>query len=264
MNLSHALCRPRTGEHLLRGAALATLFSLLALAGFLGLRRWRGALVALPPTPMLAGVALALLALALVRLLVRQARSGESYWHGDLISRVLAPLAAVGLTVALCGFPGWPNLACWGLVGVSELAWAASAVRHGFSRRHPQPSRSERVPTLSAEGEAQAALAPPIGTGLPTGVFQHSTRSRRGDGGETLETLCRSLFPPEEKLQTVHLAFCPPLEDAPRLDVEQLSGRAAALKIAEARTYGARIEVRLETASDQPQEVLIRIRGETA
>ena len=134
--------------------------------------------------------------------------------------------------------------------------WATRRAAHTLPTvpRTPLPEREE-IP------QRDIALAV-AGEELPEAVFQQSSRARNAEGGEVLEFYCRSFFPPDERSQTVHLAFCPPLDSIPHLTVDHVAGSPASFKIAEVQSYGARIEVRLAGTRDHRQEVVIHVHGE--
>ena len=265
VNPTRALRRREYGEELFGVAVLATLFSLVALAGFLVVRRYWGALGSLPGLSMRLGIVATLLALAVVRLIAVQWWGGPWFRLWKWLPFLLSPVAAVGLTVALCSWPSSSNAVCWGTLLVSEGIWTGWSVRRWVTRPLESPWRVVSTASHAALEELpppqQVRVLPEVGGLLPAPVFQQSARSHSAEGGEVLEFYCRSVFPPAERLQTVHLAFCPPLEDVPRLTVEHFSGSPASFKVAEVQTYGARIEVRLAGVRDQPQEVVIHIHG---
>ncbi|MBB73311.1 MAG: hypothetical protein CMJ75_02225 [Planctomycetaceae bacterium] len=264
VNPTRALRRTGQVEEIFAASLLATLFSMVALAGFLVLRRYGGALVSLPAGSMRAGTMATLLTLATVRLFASQRSGGPRFRFWLEFPFLLSPVAAVGLTVALCSWPASSNAVCWSAFLLSEGAWVGWSVKRWTTRRmmHPLPatpsaSRHER------ETIPQRELFSPVGReGLPATVFQQSSRAHNAEGGEVLEFYCRSVFPPAARSQTVHLAFCPPLESVPRLRVDHFAGSPASFKIAEVQAYGARIEVRLAGIRDHQQEVVIHVHGE--
>lgn len=264
VNPTRVLRRPGQVEEIFAASLFAMLFSMVALAGFLVLRRYGGALTSLPASSMRLGTMATLLALAAVRLFAVQlsGRSWFRFW--SVLPFFVAPVAAVGLTIALCSWPASSNVLCWSALLVSEGSWAGWSVRRWATRRmaHPLPT-APSTSRLERETIPQRGLSSPLGEeGLPATVFQQSSRAHNAEGGELLEFYCRSFFPPAERLQTVHLAFCPPLESIPRLRVDHFAGSPASFKIAEVQAYGARIEVRLAGIRDDRQEVVIHVHGE--
>ncbi|HAA70607.1 MAG: hypothetical protein CMJ70_00980 [Planctomycetaceae bacterium] len=264
VNPTRALRRPGYFEEIFAATVFATLFSMVALAGFLVLRRYGGALASLPASSMRLGTMATLLALATVRLFAAQ-QAGRSWLRfGVAFPFLLSPVAAVGLTIALCSWPASSNVLCWSALLVSEGGWGAWSVRRWATRQatHTLPT-VPRTPLPEREEIPQRDIALAVaGEELPEAVFQQSSRARNAEGGEVLEFYCRSFFPPDERSQTVHLAFCPPLDSIPHLTVDHVAGSPASFKIAEVQSYGARIEVRLAGTRDHRQEVVIHVHGE--
>ena len=264
VNPTRALRRPGYFEEIFAATVFATLFSMVALAGFLVLRRYGGALASLPASSMRLGTMATLLALATVRLFAAQ-QAGRSWLRfGVAFPFLLSPVAAVGLTIALCSWPASSNVLCWSALLVSEGGWGAWSVRRWATRQatHTLPA-VPRTPLPEREEIPQRDIALAVaGEELPEAVFQQSSRARNAEGGEVLEFYCRSFFPPDERSQTVHLAFCPPLDSIPHLTVDHVAGSPASFKIAEVQSYGARIEVRLAGTRDHRQEVVIHVHGE--
>jgi hypothetical protein len=102
---------------------------------------------------------------------------------------------------------------------------------------------------LAAELAEEAEL-------VPANVVQQFTRVRES-GGESLFGVLRGDFAPGERTQNLHLAFCPPLARTPELSFEQVSGPPASFKAAQVETFGARLEVRLATPSEEAACVLV-------
>ena len=94
-------------------------------------------------------------------------------------------------------------------------------------------------------------------------LVQQITRERTPDGVESIHALVRATIPPGDRLAAVHLAFCPPLNAAPRLAVHVLDDSGAEAKIMLAESYGSRIEGRLPTVARQGQTVLLEVLGES-
>ena len=264
VNPTRVLRRPGQVEEIFTASLFAMLFSMVALAGFLVLRRYGGALASLPASSMRLGTMATLLALATVRLFAVQQAGRSGLRLGGAFPFLLSPVAAVGLTIALCSWPASSNVLCWSALLVSEGVWAGWSVRRWATRRaaHTLPTVPS-TPLPERETIPQRDLSLVVeGEELPEAVFHQSSRARNAEGGEVLEFYCRSVFPPAERSQTVHLAFCPPLDNIPSLKVDHFAGSPASFKIAEVQSYGARIEVRLAGIRDHRQEVVIHVHGE--
>jgi hypothetical protein len=54
------------------------------------------------------------------------------------------------------------------------------------------------------------------------------------------------------------VAFCPPFKSTPRLEVQQREGPAARVKTAQLLPYGARLDLKLAAAAEQPLTVVLQ------
>ncbi len=111
-----------------------------------------------------------------------------------------------------------------------------SPTRPGHDRRAP-PHADRDDETSEESGEDEESI-------LPAGVWQQWTRGAGEGGSEWVEVVCRVTWAMEQRQVNVHLAFCPPLREAPRVSVECLGGEPVEVTIGEARAYGVRLEVR--------------------
>lgn len=109
-------------------------------------------------------------------------------------------------------------------------------VRPGADRLAP-PHADRDDETSDEIGEDEESI-------LPAGVWQQWTRGAGEGGSEWVEVVCRVTWAMEQRQVNVHLAFCPPLREAPRVSVECLGGEPVEVTIGEARAYGVRLEVR--------------------
>ncbi len=92
---------------------------------------------------------------------------------------------------------------------------------------------------------------------LPCDVTQQITRSKQPDGGELIVCYLRCEFQPKQKLHVTHLPFCPQLKQIPEVNIHQLSGPTANVKMTQLECFGMRIETKLSQAHATQQSVLI-------
>jgi hypothetical protein len=59
------------------------------------------------------------------------------------------------------------------------------------------------------------------------------------------------------------VAICTPFAVAPKLEVEQLDGPEARIKTAQLLSYGARLDLKLAAAADEPTSVLLQFSART-
>jgi hypothetical protein len=93
---------------------------------------------------------------------------------------------------------------------------------------------------------------------LPAGVTQQLERATH-DSGESLHGLLRVEFPRGERTQFVHIPFCPPFTQAPAVHAAQVAGPTVEVKVAQAESFGVRIEVKRKEADREPRSVVLEI-----
>lgn len=146
---------------------------------------------------------------------------------------------------------------------VSQASSSAPNAGNALSGRAESPSgvepKAEPIATVDLVEQAcrEEALADDDEEGLAPDVTQKLTRTRDANGAETISALVRISFPAGEPQQVVHLAFCPPLEQVPRIELEQLAGPEIDLRTTVAQVFGTRFEARrVEPAGDEASAVV--------
>ena len=200
-------------------ALIASLALALAVAFLLFVRRLSGALdTPLAPAPLIM-TATGLLAWAsAIRLRLRDRRV-------DWLAAVVLVLFA-----SACSFPG-SRVLDW-------LVWVTALAASGLI-----PAR-RNSPAIRSEKDAEQLL-------------QQLTRSRAADGCEAIHGTLVAEFALGERTAVVHVAFCPPFERLPSVEVEVVDGPACDVKLAQVLHQGARLEARLSRASTASQRVTI-------
>ena len=112
-------------------------------------------------------------------------------------------------------------------------------------------------PADMEELEMQTEISEPE---VPVGLIQQVTRVVE-DGRESIHALSKAEIAADDRLAVVHIAFCPPLTDPPELSAHALDCDDAEIRITQAESFGARIEVRLATISQTPRSLLIEVLG---
>ncbi len=243
------------------GAAAVILAMLCLAAATVVFRRLAGALVdPLPPALMLAAVATIAAAAAAVRLGWLPAGS-----RGGWLPMAATSLAALSLFVSLC-LPGTPPawIAVFGILLAAEETWAwASRIKYVKNSRSLTDSGEEAAdsstfPELSDPGYCLPSVAA-LDAAPAENVTQQLVRSRAAGGGETISGWLRAHFAAGQRTGSVHLAFCPPLDSTPKVEIEQIGGPAARIKTAQVLPYGVRLDVKLATSYDESTEILMRL-----
>jgi hypothetical protein len=253
------LDRPMAG---LRQWTAGTLLGLLCCAVLLiGWRRLAGAAhLALRPVLLLSAGALATMAAVGIRLIARQlpagSRSLRPYRPMPLVTT--GAVLALGASLSLSGTDTWGLVAFWAMLAGEELwAWRPAMWRGPPTQRS---SRAMPHPTqIDTAKQAVDRLPAAVTDDLPgEDVSQQLTRSRAADGSELLSGWLRTTFAAGQRTAIVHVAFCPQFAGVPHLTVQQLDGPEV-LRINEAVfSFGARLDLKLAAAAEEPLAVLLR------
>ena len=248
-----AVARPAIG--LVRGLAVAPAALLLLAGAAFWWRRFDGALTAPLAWPGLLAVGLFLAALAALARGAGRALAGKEPAARRLPLECSVSASAVSVAAAL-SLPGtgWLGLVlCWGALAAEECwAWQPAL----------WPGRASRALGATVGGAAEAG---PWGPGRPTGdVIQQITRRRAVDGREALSGWLRVPLAAGQRSASVHVAFCPPLQHAPQMIVEQREGPPARIRAVQVLPYGARLDVKLIQPSPTPVDLLLEFTAQAA
>jgi hypothetical protein len=251
---------------LLHGLRLAggTLLAILWLLALLfTARRLSGALSeALPPQ------ALILLAAALVVGRLILAAEARKWLVSPVVQIAASGLAtlATGLFLLDVSLPGSAPLA----ISASWFLWTAGEAVAWTIARRSLPRHAARH-TTAVSPPASAMLLPRApdeqngdereGEEIPAGLVQRLERVA-SDDGETVYALVRVPLEAGSRLGVTHLAFCPPLAQAPKLAGAPRDEWASDVRITAAETYGARLEIRLDRPAQAGESVLVEVWSE--
>ena len=139
---------------------------------------------------------------------------------------------ALALFAIACSFPGDRS--------IDWLAWLTVFAVYGLV-----PARRSS-PAIGSDKRSEQ-------------VLQQLTRSRIADGSEAIHGTLLAEFAPGERTTILHVAFCPPFEQLPSVEVEVDHGPGCDVKLAQVLHQGARLEVRLTRASTAAQQVTLEI-----
>ncbi|MGY8767562.1 MAG: hypothetical protein ACKVH8_03880 [Pirellulales bacterium] len=116
----------------------------------------------------------------------------------------------------------------------------------------PEPSPAdENTPTWRFDEPSEPA--PHI---LPQNVTQQLTRAVE-DGTEVLHGQVRAEFAADQRHESIHVAFCPPLDDIPEVELMQLEGPEVSVKPAVVQPHGARFDLQRSGDSTQAESVVM-------
>jgi hypothetical protein len=207
-------------------------------------------------------VAIAAAAIRVGWIMLPAARS-SSRWLGGMMVLTSLAVAALGAGLCVSGTPLATAAILWVLLATEEGGAWVWHLRHRFGRTPPKGQRIVRLDaahaTASRAGRVGAAALMP-----PEEVTQQLTRRRAADGVEELSGWLRMPFAAGQRSGSVHVAFCPPFAATPALEVEQIDGPEARIKTAQLLPYGARLDLKLAAAAEQPTAVLLQFSARTA
>jgi hypothetical protein len=261
-------------QRMLQAIIVAALFSCFVVAGALAIRAAWTPRPPATPASLAVLVTLILLASALLHRLMERTRfPAVGHW----ILALCPLLVAFSIT---CGPMAMASkVVIWGTTFAAESIWIYRLLygRRGACRQsgNPQPA-VDRQPSspvsLSATAPGAGVPGSETASGLLAGtdesrdladaVVQQTTRLRTASGDQ-ITGILRAFLLAEQRSETLHVSFCPPLTAIPEIVVEQLAGPPATVKVAEVQTYGARFEMRMNGAPRQPVMVTLRWRTDS-
>ncbi len=248
-----------------RGMAWTGLGFLLGTAVLVAWRRASGALTCpLTPSRLVAAVVL----IVLLALGVRALWQTVDHRSRSAMPMLLASIAVVVLVLGLC-LPGTTplGLLAVGIVLIAEELWAWRKWYQGKLEASPSLKAIclDGAKELGGEGCAAETAATEIDEELPSeAVLQQLTRSCSADGNEEIAGFLRMTFSPGQRTGNLHVAFCPPFPSTPELLVEQVDGPEVRVKLAQVLPYGARLDLKLAIAANEPTSVLLQFAARAA
>ncbi|MFP6670574.1 MAG: hypothetical protein VB857_04095 [Pirellulaceae bacterium] len=181
-------------------------------------------------------------------------------WCGPLLLAVL-----VTLSISLPGSSPAALAVMWSLLGASEVGWTTAVL---IIRRRQQTGNvapSFATADISTDSQFDLSDSSNESVEVPAAeLIQQMTRRLRTDGGESILVSTQASFEAEQRTATVHLAFCPPLEEPPVIECHQLDGPPCRIKTAESQVYGARFDVRLLERWPHPMQVQFQVEAQTS
>jgi hypothetical protein len=256
-------------EHAVIGA-FAGLFAFAAL--MIAWRRLSGALVSPLPGSLLifSGLVMCLTASG-IRTIWRKSGGEKTSHASELILDISlsGALLICAASVSLPGVNAWAIGFFWlFLLGEEIWAWQKRAGRGmpGWWQKKLAFRRLRVDPKQLSLPHIDITKSPPhrISDILNTSdrpakeVSQQLIRLTAADGSEVLSGWLRVDFAGGQRTGNMHVAFCPPFASMPELKVSQLDGPEARIKIAQLLPYGARLDLKLISFSDEPGSVILQ------
>jgi hypothetical protein len=222
---------------------LASTIPALALGFFLLLRLAGGALTSPLPAPQLFAAAFVLCIWAACLRLLSPADSASWLTLG-------LPLCVVLMFAIACSYPGtrlidwlvWPAAIAI-LFTVTQLRSTAGPPRGPV---HRGKQTTPAAPAIESEPDSQQ-------------ILQQLTRYRDAEGRESVHGNLIAEFAPGERQTTLFVAFCPPFEHLPDVEVEIADDSSADVKAVQILHNGAQLDVRLPQPARSATSVTVEV-----
>ncbi|MCC6491743.1 MAG: hypothetical protein IT424_01840 [Pirellulales bacterium] len=254
-----------------RRAAATSLAVLLAVGLLLAARRIGGAASAEIPASKLTATAVAAAAVVFGgRWAFRLAAQPAGEVPLACPSRgfhVLGTLALASLAMG-CSLPGRRAVdwICWlPLLGADawQFYWLYfRAPRRPRTADASVPRRAPKLVQYGREAEGQSAISAAACAAevqLADDCLQEVRRIRGQEGVEAIAAALRAEFVAGQRHAILHVGFCPPLASDPTLEVGATGGPTAEVRVLQAFTHGARLEVRLAEAARAACSVIVEL-----
>jgi len=259
-------------------------FCLLALLGvaalLLAARRLSGGLQRpLDATTLLIVAICAALAALAIRALWQRSGDADALLLEEPVVRFgpTLPLVVLGFALSLPDLRLETLAAFWAILLGEEL-WSTQLLPRTLRQHTARPNASP-IMAPSAESTSESATAssatssatpaeiewagraelPEVEHTEQEQVLLRLTRVRNGEGQEVLHATLRVDFEVGQRTSAFHLAFCPPFAYTPEVDAFQIDGPEARLKVCQLLPYGARFDLRLNRAHDEPVAIEIEV-----
>jgi hypothetical protein len=201
-----------------------------AVAIFMLARRLAGALSPLD------SLGLAICGLCIVGAAVAARAGRRSLWSSAFVS---AATLVLGIAMSLPGTGAAGLLVFWALL-LFEEGWTWTPLLRHPHRLLPAARPAQHLPSPADDS-----------------VLQQLTL-RNADGVAELSGWLRMPLESGQRSGNLHVAFCPPFDCVPEIEIEQLEGPPARIKAAQVLPYGARLEVKLAEASEKAGSIALR------
>ncbi len=140
----------------------------------------------------------------------------------------------------------------------SDASTTEKKTRFGNSQNNRSRARSEL-----AAPSGPSLFPPPDVAHASAEMHQQLTRANLADGADRLAGWLQATFEPGERTSTVHVAFCPPFAEPPKVSIRQTSGPATRIKAGQILAHGLRLELKLNFASRASERVLVEFSAES-
>jgi hypothetical protein len=164
------------------------------------------------------------------------------------IVRLLAAAAIVVLAAAL----SLPGTSALGLVWIWSVTLSATgwlSYRVAFAADARSDAQPDARPRPALEADATETLA--------DDVEQRLTRGRDETGHPFVHGLARVTLVAGQRTGHLHIAICPPLDEAPDVQVQQVAGPPVEARVGQSLPQGVRFDVRRSGLLDGEQSIVL-------
>ncbi len=188
-------------------------------------------------------------------------------------------LLILAASLTLAGSHRVALIAAWTIIASEEVLWLWIALRRGTAlpdTREAKPPAARpssywapwQATATGRSHQSRHQHAAHAGLPLPHFVdpfpehfLQQLIRTHDPNGRQAVAGLLRGTFAAGQRLVSLHVALCPPLDVTPQVEVEQLDGPPVSIKVACTMPYGLRLDLRLKSYSRQSESVLVALRA---
>ena len=225
---------------------------LVSLVLLLAIRRLSGAIS--EPLPVSVYLLLGFIFAATAVLLRKSLHAFDPTWT-CIVGTVIAVIGA--LSVSLSQSPIAGLLVIWLAIAVEEgWAWRQWFERSSLQQTEPIAEPQTIQPIVTA-GDSQAVAENTDDIQTDSTITQQLIRRRQPDGTESISGYLRADFAPDQRTAILHVSFCPPLGISPNCVAEPSDGPSAQIRITQIVPQGARLEAKLDSTAQEPQQLLI-------
>jgi hypothetical protein len=136
---------------------------------------------------------------------------------------------------------------------LTSMGWSARLVATALQADLP----IARTPSATRHASAIPTTEDVELSELAADIVQQLTLRTTPEGVQELSGWLRMNLVTGQRTGTLHVAFCPPFEKPPAVEAEAVSGPDCRIKVAEAQSYGARLEIKLNGSAAADESVLV-------
>ena len=114
-----------------------------------------------------------------------------------------------------------------------------------------------RIPSAIGRTAAEPTIESSEPSDPADDVVQQLTLRTTAEGAKELSGWLRLNVVAGQRNGSLHVAFCPPFDRPPVVEAEAVAGPDCRIKVAEAQTYGVRLDIKLNASAAVKESVLV-------